>query len=63
MEMEIKQNHNVKAVKGILKKTQPIGKDGNWSVSLAGRQLSDKQNLANLDFINHAFLAEFVSKD
>ena len=61
--MEIKQTHNVKAVKGILKKMHGDDSDECWSVSLAGKPLSDKHNLAELDFIKYAFIVVLTSKE
>ena len=60
--MEIKQTHNLKAVKGILRKMYGDGSDESWSVSLAGKPLSDKQNLAELDFIKYAFIVALTPK-
>ena len=61
--MEIKQTHNLKAVKGILRKMHGDSCDQNWSVSLARKLLPDKQNLAELDFIKYVFIVATTQKE
>ena len=55
--------HNVKALKGVAKaKLQGKG-NCQMVVSFNGKELSDKQKIAELDFTQHTFLIGFLPRD
>ena len=58
--MEFRHGHNVKAIKGFVKGLRIEGASSQMTVTHAEKQLTDKQQIAELRFIEHEFLIEFL---